>query len=112
MRKIKPDVKAKDRTTMESEISSKWKMNGRRCSLPLKVTSANVQKNQKKTGGETPPKAHAEHSVNKICLKTLTYFSGINWGIGTNPLLKGFWIVVAKNSNFSRRQLYLFTFNI
>jgi hypothetical protein len=27
-------------------------------------------------------------------------------------LLKGFWIVAAKNSNFSRRQLYLFTFNI
>jgi len=40
-------------------------MNGRRCRLPLKVTSANLQKNQKKTGGETPPKAHAEHSVKK-----------------------------------------------
>ena len=44
-------------------------MNGRRCRLPLKVTSANLQKNQKKTGGETPPKAHAEHSVKKNLLK-------------------------------------------
>jgi hypothetical protein len=55
-------------------VKDEWK----EMQTALKVTSANLQKNQKKTGGETPPKAHAEHSVNKICLKTLTYFSGIN----------------------------------
>jgi hypothetical protein len=46
-------------------------------SVSLLKNSLEIPK-EKKTGGETPPKARAEHSLSKICLKTLTYFSGIN----------------------------------
>lgn len=73
MRKIKPDVKAKKKTTMGSWIRNIQQVKdeshyGRRCRLPLKMTSENLQKNQRYTGGETPTKYHDEHSVKNICL--------------------------------------------
>ena len=77
MRKIKPDV-IKQKKNNDGKLNQKCPDEWKEMQTALKVTSANLQKNQKKTGVESPPKSHAEHSVNKICLKTLTYFSGIN----------------------------------